>query len=99
MWLVYSLAQRGEGELMKVRTDREGVGFPAFDITFTVESEEEARALYAIFNYSPNVNLLPEDAGAEIRKAIGEKYSTLGTSELIARGVCYREFFLRKREG
>ena len=74
------------------------VGFQSFKLTLEVESEAEARALYAIFNYSPNVNLLPEDAGAEIGKAIGEKYSTLGTSQLIARGVCYGVFYKSKRE-
>ena len=81
---------------MKVQRDREGVGFPAFDVTFTVESEEEARALYAIFNYTSNVDLLPEDASAEIRKAIGEKYSDLGFDQLIARGVDYSNFYRRK---
>ncbi|KKL86071.1 hypothetical protein LCGC14_1948430 [marine sediment metagenome] len=83
---------------MKARRDG-GWGWKPFDVVLTVESEEEAKALYAIFNYSPNVNLLPEDASDEIRKAIGGKYSTLGTSQLIARGVCYREFYLGKREG
>ena len=83
---------------MKVRRDREGVGFHAFDVTLTIESEEEARALYAIFNYSPNVDILPEDMGAEIRKAIREKHSTLGASQPIARGVCYGVFYKSKRE-
>ena len=83
---------------MKARRDPEGVRFHAFAITLTVESEEEARALYAIFNYSPNVDILPEDAGDEITKAIGEKYSNLGTSQLIARGVYYRGFYKGKKE-
>ena len=83
---------------MKVQRDPEGVGFRPFDITLTVESEEEARALYAIFNYSPNVDLLPRESGGNIKKAIGEKYSTLGTSQLIARGVCYGHFYHPKKE-
>ena len=83
---------------MKVRRDREGVGFPAFDVTFTVESEEEARALYAIFNYSPNVDILPEEVGEEIRKAIGGKYGCLDPSRHIARGVNYSDFYANKKE-
>ena len=71
--------------------------FAPFDVILTVESEEEARALYAIFNYSPNVNLLPGGDGAVVREAIGEKYGDLGPSTLIAKGVYYREFYRGKR--
>ncbi|KKK85838.1 hypothetical protein LCGC14_2769270, partial [marine sediment metagenome] len=72
--------------------------FNLFKIDFIVESEAEAKALYAIFNYCPNVNILPEGMGDTIRKAIGEKYSDLGSSTLIARGVQYREFYSGKKE-
>ena len=72
--------------------------FTPFDVTFTIESEAEAKALYAIFNYCPNVNILPEGMGDTIRKAIGEKYGDLGSSTLIARGVQYREFYSGKKE-
>ena len=83
---------------MKVQRDQEGVGFRVFDVTLTIESEEEARALYAIFNYSLNRDILPGDAGEEIRKAIGRKYGDLGPSQLIARGVHYQDFYRLKKE-
>ena len=72
--------------------------FAPFDVTFTVESEEEARALYAIFNYVPNINVLPDGAGEIVRKVIGERYEKLGPDQLIARGVTYGKFYSRKKE-
>ena len=97
MWLVYSLAQRGEGEFMKARREG-GWGWKPFDVVLTVESEEEARALYAIFNYCPNTDILSDDASKEIREAIGQKYADLGPDTLIARGVHYEKFYQTKKE-
>lgn len=68
--------------------------FP-FDIVFTINNAEEARALYAIFNYCPNTELLPElDPSA--RHAIGEKFSIIPPSSEIANGVTYSKFYSRK---
>ena len=72
--------------------------FNPFDIIFTVENEEEARALYAIFNYCPNVDVLPTGKGKEIRLTIGNDFSELNNSE-IANGVNYRTFYNAKKEG
>ena len=83
---------------MKVQRDREGVGFHTFDVTFTIESEEEARALYAIFNYVPNIALLPNGTGEIVRKVMGEKFRELGPDQLIARGVTYSKFYPGKKE-
>ncbi|KKK53216.1 hypothetical protein LCGC14_3097000 [marine sediment metagenome] len=82
---------------MKVRRDG-GWGWKPFDLVLTVESEEEAKAFYAIFNYAPNMDILPEGVGEIVREAIGRKYSDLGASQLIARGVYYREFYRGKKE-
>ena len=82
---------------MKVRRDG-GWRWKPFDVVLTIESEEEARALYAIFNYSHNVDILPEEAGDNIRKAIGKRYGDLNGSQLIARGVHYGVFYKSKRE-
>ena len=83
---------------MKVRRDREGLRFGSFDVTLTIESEEEARALYAIFNYTYNVDLLPRGVDGEVKKAIGCKYGDLGDSQYIAKGVYYRHFYRSKKE-
>ena len=72
--------------------------FQEFDVTFTIESEEEAKALYAIFNYCPNLDILPEEVGDRIRGIIVEKYSDFGSSTLIARGVHHKEFYRGKKE-
>ena len=82
---------------MKVRRDREGVGFRAFDVTLTIESEEEARALYAIFNYCPNLELFPGDAARDVRHTIGDKFSDTPNGE-IANGVDYDHFYRSKKE-
>jgi len=45
--------------------------FRPFTLNIVVEREEEAKALYAIFNYIPNANRLP-NGSREIREAIRE---------------------------
>jgi len=76
----------------------EGIhGFDPFDIIFTVENEEEARGLFAIFNYYPNVTVLPNGKGKEIRSIIGDNFGKLDNGE-IANGVNYRTFYNAKKE-
>ena len=81
---------------MKVLRDREGVGFHAFDVTLTIESEEEARALYAIFNYGPNTDLLPCEIGKIVREVIGGEYGNLAAGSVIAKGITYVTFYRYK---
>lgn len=73
-------------------------GFIPFDITLSVESEEEARALYAIFNYVPNLDLFPEGVGASIRDKIGGEFEALPCSGEIAGGITYSTFYNSKKE-
>ena len=47
--------------------------FKPFDLIFKVESEEEARALYAIFNHRDNAELLGIDKAEQIKKIIGRE--------------------------
>ena len=81
---------------MKITKDVEGLGFQSFDITFTIESEEEARALYAIFNYSPNADLLGDDTALEVRRQIGLKWGELRSDQVIANCVTYEVFYHSK---
>ncbi len=81
---------------MKVQAHHKVQEFNSFKIDFIVESEEEAKALYAIFNYCPNLDILPEGAGRSIRGIIGKKYSDLGPDQMIARGVDYLNFYRSK---
>ena len=81
---------------MKARREG-GWGWKPFDVVLTVESEEEAKALYAIFNYCPNEDILPEGGAKQVRDAIGGRYGDPGGGQLIARGVHYGEFYRSKR--
>ena len=52
--------------------------FQPFNLVITVENEAEAKALYAIFNHTANVNILPcannDMVASEIKAAIGNQF-------------------------
>lgn len=75
---------------MEVVKAAPAIGFNRFELRITVESEEEARALYAIFNHTNNVELLPEGSAERIRRAIGKDYYSIG---LIANGITHEQFY------
>ncbi len=83
---------------MKVYKLQNICGFTPFDVSLTVESEEEARALYAIFNYSPNVALLTFEACKLVRELIGKEYAHLGAGDVIANGITYANFYHHKNK-
>ena len=83
---------------MKVTRDIKGLTFQPFDIAFTLESEEEARALYAIFSYTPNVDLLGDATACYVRRLMGGEFGDLGPSQIIANGVTYDKFYREKKE-
>ena len=65
--------------------------FESFEIQLTIESKEEAQALYAIFNKGSNSTLLPE--ARDIRLAIGKEYYVEDSYAIIANGVKYMEYY------
>lgn len=71
--------------------------FQPFNLTLTVETAEEARALYAIFNYLPNEELLSNVACIEIRACIGHEFLGAPSSGIIARGVTQKRFYCKKQ--
>lgn len=73
---------------MKVQSDKTDA-FRAINLTIRIESAEEARALWAIFNHARNTALLPDHAQS-IKNAIGSEYATYGE---IAHGVTYDDFY------
>ena len=76
---------------MKVSKRSVELDFKPFEIRITVESAEEARALFAIFNHVRNTQLL---GGAdEIRDAIGQQYRVARSYDKIAMGVSYEKFY------
>lgn len=83
---------------MKIRVDKSD-DFAPFDVTFSVETAEEARVLYAIFNYFPNTELLPEGMSLAVRSEIGTEFGDLPDSMEIAKGITYEQFYRGKGKG
>lgn len=71
--------------------------FVPFELKLVVETAEEARALYAIFNHGRNTRLFPlnnidSHIPSKILNEIGdEHYHTIGGT--IANGVTHDEFY------
>lgn len=79
---------------MKVSTTIITCQFDPFNLIISVESKEEAQALYAIFNHTRNTALLDGRVGPDaeqIRKAIGSNYYI--REGLIANGIKSSEFY------
>lgn len=74
---------------MKIQSDKASA-FRAIDLTIHIESAEEARALWAIFNHAKNTRFLPSTIAAQLRRAIGQEYEAY---DEIANGVTYAEFY------
>ena len=68
---------------------------PSFEpivLTITLETAEEARAMYAIFNNARNTALLSK-GGFPVKEALGETHYVGGSKDVIAQGVTYEEFY------
>ena len=68
--------------------------FEPFNLILSVETEEEARALYAIFNFSRNSDLLGYVTAEKIRNKIGRSYHVGGG--IIANKVGYESYYHSK---
>jgi hypothetical protein len=55
-----------------------------------IESEEDGRALYAVFNHVDNVKLLGTDLYSTLTQFVAK------SDEVIARGVYYRDWYTRR---
>lgn len=64
--------------------------FQPFRLSIEVQTEEEARALYAIFNKLQNARLLGETS-YEVTKTIGEEYYVEEGN--IANNISYSKFY------
>ena len=68
---------------------------PSFEpivLTITLETAEEARAMYAIFNNGRNTALLSK-GGYPVKEALGVDYYVGGNKDVIAQGVTYGKFY------
>jgi hypothetical protein len=66
--------------------------------TITIESEEEARAMHAIFDYSPNADLIGESLAGTIRKQIDLGCGARSVNGVIAKGITQAKFFADKKD-
>ena len=76
---------------MKVEVKQQAPAFTPMQVVIDVETEEDAQAIYAMFNYFPFTKALGLGSGGMVRADIGEQYY-VATGE-IARGVTTREFY------
>ena len=76
---------------MKVSSNKPEV-FAPFSITLNVETEEEARSLYALFNKVNNVDLVGYTNAKLIKEEIGLKYYV--NHGEIANGVGYSQYYM-----
>jgi len=65
--------------------------FVPFGIMINVESQEEAQALYAIFNHGKNAALFNDPDS--VLSAITGKYYVYKNAQVIANGVTYEKFY------
>lgn len=66
--------------------------FEPIVLTITLETAEEARAMYAIFCHTRNIRLLA-DQGNSITDALGRKFDVNTSSGVISNKVTHGSFF------
>lgn len=67
--------------------------FTPFSITIDIESEGEARALYAIFNHYSNDSLLGSKNARAIKTTIGTEFSLELQGQEINNGINGHKFY------
>jgi hypothetical protein len=77
---------------MKAKRTKKKPEFPSFSIKIKIQSEEEARALYAIFNHAVPSRVFSEEACDAIKAAVGEEFYVTG-NVVIGGGVTAHEFY------
>lgn len=81
---------------MKVSSSIEVIEFVPRTLHLTIESEKEARAIYAIFNHTRNTDLFTNGQDGKVRRELadfGQHNMTGDMEEVIANGITYREFY------
>ena len=78
---------------MKVSRKKVEPSFTPLTLNITVESQEEARALYAIFNATHSRRVLGDEAADRFCSAIGNEYTTHDSKDVIARDITEKEFY------
>lgn len=75
---------------MKV-TNKSMQEFQPFTLEFLIETEEEARAMFAIFNHVDNLELFKNKIYSDT--FLPTKYGSVGDDGVISNGVTYNKFY------
>lgn len=67
--------------------------FKPFDITLTVQTKEEAQALYAMFNCESANKVLHKNYVMSVKYTIGEEFYISNPDAIIGNGVTYSEYY------
>lgn len=67
--------------------------FVPFDLVLSIESKEEAQALYAIFNNRNNSELFGDYNSDMITGILGYKYYVAGPNKAIANGITHKQYY------
>lgn len=84
---------------MKVEFKEVKQDFIPFEFTVKVETLEEARAWYAIFNHTQNLKLLDAQGGmgskicAGLESKSGDSFLQVSGDRVIANGVTYDQYY------
>ena len=78
---------------MRVEIERTKPAFVPVKVVIDIESKEDARAVYAMFNYSPFAKAIGRHIAEQARGQLGHEYHTSVTDPVIARGVRRADFF------
>ena len=62
-------------------------------ITFTFESDDEKRAMYAMFNFSHFIRLVRSWPIETIKRVIGGEHYVCYNHNVISNGVTYKDFY------
>lgn len=62
-------------------------------ITFTFESDEEKRAMYAMFNFSHLTRLICSWPIMTIKRVIGDEHYVWRNTDIISNGITYKDFY------
>jgi hypothetical protein len=78
---------------MKVNKKIIDISFKAIELTITIETEEEAQALYAIFNFTHNRKLLKEKDTNLLLDEIGKKFYIGEKNKIISNNIAYKDYY------
>ena len=77
-----------------MRASTNNTVFAPFDLVLHIETEEDARAIYAMFNHSDSSAVFPDEVSQGVIQKLDEHGNFyVSVEEEIANGVTYDEYY------